>query len=328
MFKNFFILPFIFLSIFAHASHFEVITLGNKGGIQDGNLTAFLLKAKEDSNYIMLDAGTVVNGLITAENQQAFNHINVPKDSPYTKIGYILREKIKGYFISHAHLDHVAGMIIASPDDSAKPIYGLASVNKAISDNYFNWSAWPNFGNEGQGYPLKKYNYTHLKPNIWAPIAETSLEVKALPLAHSAIESTVFLLKNKEGNVMAYFGDTGPDDVEESVHLSQVWSQLASFVKEGRLKGIIIEVSYGNETSDEALYGHLTPNWLLKELSTFATLSGSTDSLKGLDVIVSHIKYSLKKEENPKQVIKKQLNEANQLGVNFIFPQQGETIKF
>ncbi len=324
--KIFIIVSFILSS--AQASDFSLIALGNKGGILDGNLTAFLLKSQQDSHYIMLDAGTVVNGLTVAEQQGAFNNINVPKDSPYTKIGYVLHQKIKGYLISHAHLDHLAGMIIASPDDSPKPIYGLSSVNNAISDNYFNWSAWPNFGNEGQGYQLKKYNYIHLKMNTWSLIAETSMQVNAFPLSHSGIESTAFLLKDKNGNIIAYFGDTGADEVENSKNLNQIWSSLAPFVKEGRLKGIIIEVSYPNETSDKFLYGHLTPNWLLKELSTLEALSGGADSLKGLNIVISHIKYSLKKDENPKEVIKHQLQETNELGVNFIFLDQGETIEF
>ena len=43
--------------------------------------------------------------------------VTVPADTDQSRAGYVLTTRIKGYLISHAHLDHVAGLIIASPDD-------------------------------------------------------------------------------------------------------------------------------------------------------------------------------------------------------------------
>lgn len=315
------------VAINASAAGFETVTLGSKGGIQDGNLTAFMLKSELDNNYVLLDAGSVVNGLIVSEQKGAFADVKVPEDSKYTKVGYLLKEKIKGYLISHAHLDHVAGMIISSPDDSHKPIYGLASTNEGLMNNYFNWSAWPNFGNEGNGFKLSKYTYTDLTQYQWQAVKGTTMQVMAMPLSHSGGESTAFLLKDTQGDVFAYFGDTGPDAVEKSDALNKVWSALTPFVKQGQLKGIVIEVSFTNETPDKALFGHLTPNWLMKELTALESMAGK-DSLKGLDVVVSHIKYSLKKGEDPQVVIKRQLDAANTLGVNFLFPAQGDALTF
>lgn len=315
------------LSFAAQSSTFDTITLGSKGGIQDGNLTAFLIKSEHDSNFVMLDAGSVVNGLIVAEQKGAFDRIALPAGSPYTKIGYLLNDKIKGYLISHGHLDHVAGLIISSPDDSKKPIYGLEATNKDIMNNYFNWSAWPNFGNEGKGFTLNKYNYINLKPANWNVLLNTTMHVMALPLSHSGSQSTAFILKDKMGNVFAYFGDTGPDELEKSVAMNTAWSILAPFVKKGKLKGIIIEVSFDNETPDKSLFGHLTPNWLIKELTNLEKKNGKS-SLKGLNVVISHIKYSLKNTDDPKVIIQKQLVSANTLGINFIFPEQGDLLQF
>ncbi|MGF1807013.1 3',5'-cyclic-nucleotide phosphodiesterase, partial [Aliivibrio sifiae] len=135
MFKNKLAVLFTCLSVFSFSAQsisFETVTLGSKGGIQDGNLTAFLIKSEQDSNFVMLDAGSVVNGLIVSEQKGAFNNIALPDNSPYTKVGHLLNDKIKGYLISHAHLDHVAGLIISSPDDSKKPIYGLEATNKDL----------------------------------------------------------------------------------------------------------------------------------------------------------------------------------------------------
>ena len=52
----------------------------------------------------------------------------MPENSTDSVIGHVLKSEIKGYLISHAHLDHVQGLVIASPDDSNKTIYSLPSV--------------------------------------------------------------------------------------------------------------------------------------------------------------------------------------------------------
>lgn len=43
----------------------------------------------------------------------------------------------------------------------------------------------------------------------------------------------------------------------------------------------------------------------------------------GLNVVITHIKYSLKQGPDPKFVIQRELNENNPLGINFIFTEQG-----
>ena len=50
--------------------------------------------------------------------------------------------------LSHAHLDHISGLILNAPDDSPKPILGLDATIDTLRDHVFNWRVWPNFGNE------------------------------------------------------------------------------------------------------------------------------------------------------------------------------------
>lgn len=49
-------------------------------------------------------------------------------------------------------------------------------------------------------------------------------------------------------------------------------------------------------------------------------------ALKNLKILVTHIKPSLK-DKNIRQEIKKELNQENNLGVEFIILQQGELLK-
>jgi 3',5'-cyclic-nucleotide phosphodiesterase len=305
---------------------FDVVALGARGGIEDGNLSAYLIGAHGEGNYVTCDAGALVNGLRVADGKGAFDTVKVPADSPYSRIGYILTDRIKGYLISHAHLDHIEGLIVASPDDSKKPIYALASVNERIERNYFNWEAWPNFGDSGKPPALKKYHYENLAPGQKTPLAGTGMDVTAFPLSHGGVESTAFLIENGDDALLC-FGDTGPDAVEKTTKIHDVWAAVAGKVKERRLKAVIIESSYSNAQPDKQLFGHLTPAWLLKSLHDLDEQAGG-GALKNLPIIVSHIKYSLRKGDQPQVEILKELQEGNNLGVKFIVPEQGDRWRF
>jgi len=307
-------------------SGFDVVVLGARGGIEDGNLSAFMIAPAGDPNAVTCDAGSLVNGLRSANEKGVFNGVQVPDDSPYTRIGYVLTEQIKGYLISHAHLDHIAGLVVASPDDAKKPIYGLPSVLEDIQDTYFNWEAWPNFGTTGKEPQLKKYELTALALGERHEIDGTAMHVTAYPLSHGGVESTAFLIESGEDALLC-FGDTGPDQIEKSTGMRDVWTAVAERVKQKRLKAIIIEVSYTNAQPDQFLFGHLTPAWLQKSLGELETLAGA-GSLKSLPVVVSHVKYSLKKGEQPTETILNELEAGNSLGVGYIMPEQGVRWRF
>jgi 3',5'-cyclic-nucleotide phosphodiesterase len=307
------------------AEGFDVVALGALGGIQDGNLSAFLIHPHGDGRAVTCDAGTLVNGLRVAEEKGALAGITVPADSSLNRVGYVLTTMIKGYLISHAHLDHVAGLVIASPDDGKKPIYALPSVGADLVETYFNWRAWPNFSDRGKPPQLKKYTIEDLKPGAAMPIKDTAMTVTAFPLSHGGVESTAFLLES-DGEGVLCFGDTGPDAVEKGTRLLDVWTAVAERVRHKRLKAIVIEVSYTSDRPDNLLFGHLTPRWLLGELRALDKLAGGL-ALKDLPVVVSHIKYSLTKEQPQKQMLQ-ELEAGNDMGVRFVIPEQGSRWHF
>ena len=45
-----------------------------------------------------------------------------------------------------------------------------------------------------------------------------------------------------------YLGDTGPDEIEKTDKLQILWQAVAKLIREGKLKGIFIEVSYPNDS--------------------------------------------------------------------------------
>jgi 3',5'-cyclic-nucleotide phosphodiesterase len=304
---------------------FDVVVLGALGGIQDGNLSSYLIRPHGDRNAIACDAGSLVNGLKIAQDKGVFRDVTVPEGSTDSVVGYVLKNEIKGYLISHAHLDHVQGLVIASPDDSNKTIYSLPSVSAEIEQNYFNWKAWPNMLDRGRQPQLKKYHLEDLKPGEAKELTGTRMIVTPFPLNHGGAESTAFLIESG-GDAILCFGDTGPDEVQKASNMQDTWKAVADKVKQRNLKAIILEASYTSDRPDNLLFGHMTPKWIHKTLHVLDQEAGG-NALKGLPVVVSHIKYSLT-DEQPQEAIRKELEAGNDLGVRFVIPEQGAFYHF
>lgn len=288
---------------------FNAVPLGVKGGIEENNLSAYMVAPGGTNDYICFDAGTVYAGI---QKAIAYKSFRAGTDE-------VLKKYIKGYFISHAHLDHVAGLIITSPADSAKTIYALPHCMKMLEDYYFNGEAWANFGDEGKGVLLKKYHYKTLAAGQLTSVANTAMQVTAFSLSHvNPYESTAFLLKHREDYVL-YLGDTGPDEIEKSNKLHLLWQAIAPLVQSHQLKGIFAEVSFPNDQPDDKLFGHLTPKWLMKEMDMLGELAGRA-AMKNLPVIITHVKPPAHR------IVKltKELKRSNTLGLHLIFPVQGK----
>lgn len=305
----FLLMPFSVLAQ-TKSKSFRLVPLGVLGGIDESNLSAYMVAPAGSNNYVCLDAGTLHYGIQKAVDNKVFS---IPAEQ-------VLKRYIKGYFISHAHLDHIAGLIINSPDDTVKNIYALSSCIETIKTHYFTWESWANFANEGEAPALKKYHYQTLIPDSLTQIQNTTMTVRAFPLSHSNLTSTAFLIGNNNAYIL-YLGDTGADAIEKSHNLHNLWLAIAPLVKSKQLKAIMIETSFPDEQPDKTLFGHLTPHWLMTEMDDLASLT-SQDALKGFNVIITH----LKPPQTSINKIKAQLTTENQLHLNLIFPQQGKEI--
>jgi 3',5'-cyclic-nucleotide phosphodiesterase len=311
------------------SARFVAIVLGAAGGLSEENLTAYLLAPLGDTRFIALDAGTLLAGLKSASSMGSFDNTQVPPASALTLEGWILQEHIKAYAISHAHLDHISGLILNSTDDSQKPILGLDATIDTLRDHVFNWQVWPNFGNEGRQPHLRKYTYKRLLPGQEYAIPDTALTIRPFLLSHAGTPSTAFLM-HSAGFYVLYCGDTGPDAVEQQGSLHTLWTSIAPLVRNGQLRAIFLEVSYPTERPDHLLFGHLTPKWLLEELGHLAHMvhpQQPQTALHGLTVVITHIKPELTQGLSSQERIAQQLQAGNHLGVRFIVASQGSRLE-
>lgn len=302
---------------------FRTIVLGPAGGLFASKLSSYLIADAHSDHFVALDAGTMLDGL-----QIAKEHGSLPKPntSGVSLEAWVMKEQIKAVLISHPHLDHVAGLVLSSPDDGPKILAALPPTLDAIQNHLFNNIIWANFANEGPEPRLNRYTYLKLAPTESTPLQATGLRVEAWPLSHAGGLSTAFLLTNESGNSVLYLGDTGPDSVEKSTKLNSLWSRVAPLVKTGALKGLFIEVSYPNGRPDNLLFGHLTPTHFFAEMKSLATkVSHDSPTLNQLTVVITHIKPTLDNRD-PTEAIRSQLQENQSLRFRVVIPQQGETI--
>lgn len=306
------LLTLSFFSQFLFSQNFKIIPLGVSGGLDESNLSSYLISENKKENYLALDAGTIRYGI----NIYLRKHQNNETSDAF------LKEKIKAYFISHPHFDHCSGLIINSPNDSKKNIYAANFVIEAFKKHLFSWDTWANFANEGESPLLGKYTYKILQEKEWVSINNTSLALKMYYLSHTGKNlSSAALIKNSQEQYFLYLGDTGADSIEKTNQLDTLWENIAPLIRKKKIKGIAIECSYSNEQPENQLYGHLTPQLLIQEIEKLENKTGK-GYLKNLNLIITHIKH----KENIQQKIKKELDILKQKGINIIFAQQGEII--
>jgi 3',5'-cyclic-nucleotide phosphodiesterase len=306
----------------APAPAFDAVVLGAAGGLEEDNLTAVLLRPRGGQGFVLLDAGSVRAGVTVAQQRKT---LPTPEGRDNASpVDVFIARHIKAVLVTHAHLDHVAGLVINSTDDEAKPLLGTATTLSILRDHVFNWKVWPNFGDGGTN-PLGRYRFTPVDEHA-VEIPGTLFHVETFPLSHGrSYASSAFLLTAGEEGVL-FLGDTGPDALEEGGRLGRLWTRVAPLIRNHRLRALFIECSYSDGREDAALFGHLNPRWLTAELSLLAERVEDADAMKALTVVVMHIKPAVENGKPSRGRVIQELQERNRLGVKLVFPQQGDAL--
>ena len=83
--------------------------------------------------------------------------------------------------------------------------------------------------------------------------------------------SAYFVREPSSEREVLMFGDVEPDSVSLSPRNHVIWQQAAPRVAAGNLAAIFIECSYDDSQAVDRLFGHLTPRFILEELTVLAT---------------------------------------------------------
>lgn len=204
--------------------------LGCSGGIGAGARTTALLIDDD----VLIDAGTGI-GDLGLDDFASIRHV----------------------FLTHAHLDHIAGLPMLADrifDENFQiplTVYALAETLRAVKDHLFNDVIWPDFA-KLPSPDNAMLRYHALSPGDAVTVKER--DFVAVEVVHS-VPSLGYMVENTQG-AFAVSGDTKTNET--------LWPLLNA---SHDLRVLIIEVSFPDEMQALAAdSGHYTPKTLTDDL--------------------------------------------------------------
>ncbi|CAK5279384.1 unnamed protein product [Mycena citricolor] len=343
----------------------DLLVVGEGGGPDETNLSAYLLKPATSSwedGALAIEAGSGQGTL-----QKLLQRDSALLDDPERPVSRALSaaevySSIRGYLITHAHLDHIASLVLSagSLTGPRKRIYASKHTLEDLEACVFSDRLWPNLAS------WKEEDDDHML--LYSPLDLTSLKyttlmptisVRGLPVSHghngsgTCDSAAYFIRHDPSGQEFLFFGDVEPDTISESPRTANVWRAAAPKIP-ATLSAIFIECSWPSSRPDDLLFGHLKPEHLVRELEVLATevvrsrspisvparplrkrqrtnpsLEGALD---GVRVYVIHCKDTLDgSADRPNQTIiidqLRALLDSKRLGVEIIAVRQGMRIK-
>ena len=204
--------------------------LGCSGGIGAGSRTSAMLI----DNDVLIDAGTGI-GDLALEDIDSIRHV----------------------FLTHAHLDHVAGLPMLADsmfdENFKKPltVYAREETLRAIQDHLFNGVIWPDFARlPSAERPMLRYQVC--SPGDTVTIGHRHFY--AVDVMHT-VPTLGFTVQNS-GGAFAVSGDTKSNET--------LWPVLNAC---DDLRVLVIEVSFPDEMAKLAAEsGHYCPSTLTQDL--------------------------------------------------------------
>ena len=210
------------------------------------------------------------------------------------------KQNIRDIVISHAHLDHIAGLPLFIDDLFAtltEPIriHASTDVIEVLERDIFNWRVYPRFSelSNGKGPVLE---YREIEPGKSFTVGELSV----LPIGvNHKVPSSGFIVSNSASTV-AMTGDTAATGL--------FWETVNS---ERSVAAVLIECAFPNELKDlSAISYHLTPAGLKEELKKLQR--------EDCEVYVVNLKPSFR-NETVRQIMELDIPRLNILEVGKVY---------
>ncbi len=209
----------------------RIRVLGCSGGIGAGSRTTAMLV----DNDVLIDAGTGIGDLPLAD-----------------------LDPIRHVFLTHAHLDHVAGLpmlidhVFDENFETPLTVYAREETLRAVQEHLFNDVIWPDFSR------LPTADNPMLRWRVTSPGDTISIDHRdfyAVDVRHT-VPSLGYTVQNS-GGVFAVSGDTRTNET--------LWPVLNAC---DDLRVLVIEVSFPDEMQRLAVEaGHYTPQTLTADLA-------------------------------------------------------------
>ncbi|GAA5916623.1 hypothetical protein JCM8208_004998 [Rhodotorula glutinis] len=234
---------------------------------------------------------------------------------------------VRCFAITHAHLDHIAGLIISSAAcrPPPRPVYGIKRTIANI-ERLMDGGVWPMLGGWDDSVTIgRAYHYKNIPTETSAQLPlSPSLSFHAFPLSHGTdpsvfhknrkgpavgaqgecYDSTAFFVREEQsGRELLFFGDVEPDSISRRGFNLDIWKVAAPKIVAGKLSVIFLECSYPSSQPKDKLFGHFSPPFILEEMVVLADLvrraridAGWSDSdaektpLRDVIVVIQHIK--------------------------------------
>lgn len=171
----------------------------------------------------------------------------------------VQKKQIRDVVLTHAHLDHIAGLPLFIDDLFAtikRPIqiHATQEVIDALENYVFNWTIYPRFSE------LKNENGVVLQYRPMEVLNEVNIQqLTFLPIEVNHKVPTVGMIISDENGKIALSSDTAK--------MEGFWGLVN---KQENLKALLIECAFPNELNELADSSHhLTPNGLKLELEKF-----------------------------------------------------------
>ncbi len=221
------------------------------------------MRQVEYNMRVQLLPSTIENGVVTKKQHLSCfvidDKVAIDAGCLAMSTNQLQKEQIRDVILTHAHIDHVAGLPLFIDDlfatiDKPVELYASEDVIKVLKANIFNWEVYPDFSE------LDNENGVVLK---YCPFVENSefevehLKVKAISVNHKV--PTVGFLVSDGKSKFAISGDTSEMDV--------FWETIND---EEDLGALLIECAFPDRLTELAQESHhFTPSRLEKELAKF-----------------------------------------------------------
>lgn len=288
---------------------FSFVCLGVGGGPYDNDSSCYVMKPadkKWHDGTILVEGGSFLGSLkeCLEHPDDTFPDAVFPPHLNAEQRTEIFNSWITQVYLSHGHLDHVFGLVLASANVRIqRPVYGLPDTLDTLQE-LFNGRIWPRLASYNADDTMALYHLRRLElgqqltaaPDITVtpyPVSHGASRLKdgvpvfqdvfhvpppsPLPCAPldtmSTTVSTAFLFRNhRVDRDVLFVGDVEPDAVGHSMANTELWKKVAGRMAERKLNALFLECSSASEQPNHLLFGHLTPRHLYAELESLARL--------------------------------------------------------